>query len=71
MPARRPTLRVVTAPEPSPRLCIDPTARGYYVVYRRGEANFCPGCGRSQWYLGRGSAECAYCSTALPFERAG
>lgn len=34
--------------------------------YRLGETNHCPGCGRSQWLVGRISAECAFCSTALP-----
>jgi hypothetical protein len=46
----------------------NPEVRGYHVVYRRHETNFCPGCGRAHWYLGRLSAECAFCATALPFE---
>ena len=45
----------------------DPARRGYHVVYRQHETNHCPGCGRSQWWLGRSSAECAICATALPF----
>lgn len=40
--------------------------RGYHVVYRGGEVNRCPGCGRSHWYVGRLSAECGFCGTALP-----
>ncbi|HJQ17082.1 MAG TPA: hypothetical protein VJ859_08770 [Allosphingosinicella sp.] len=40
--------------------------RGYNVLYREGELNFCPGCGRSHWYVGRLLAECAYCGTAVP-----
>jgi len=40
--------------------------RGYHVAYREGEANRCPGCGRSHWYVGRLSAECGFCGTALP-----
>lgn len=43
-------------------------ARGYHVVYREHEANYCPGCGRAHWYVGRTMAECAFCSTALPLE---
>ena len=43
-----------------------PAARGYGVIYRDGEANFCPGCGRSHWYVGRLLAECAWCGTAVP-----
>ena len=45
----------------------DPSLRGYHVVYRQHETNYCPGCGRSQWLLGRRSAECGFCATALPF----
>jgi hypothetical protein len=44
----------------------NPTARGYHVVYRENETNHCPGCGRTHWYVGRFSAECGFCSTALP-----
>ena len=44
----------------------DPAHRGYHVVYRENEVNHCPGCGRSHWYVGRVSAECGFCSTALP-----
>ena len=44
----------------------DPAGRGYYVAYREGEANRCPGCGRSHWHVGRLSAECGFCGTALP-----
>jgi hypothetical protein len=41
--------------------------RGYHVVYRQGEINHCPGCGRTHWLVGRLSAECAFCATAVPF----
>ncbi len=44
----------------------DPAYRGYHVVYRENEVNHCPGCGRSHWYVGRVSAECGFCATALP-----
>jgi hypothetical protein len=43
----------------------DPSARGYQLLYRPGEVNHCPGCGRTHWYVGRLSAECAFCSTAV------
>jgi hypothetical protein len=46
----------------------DPAGRGYHAVYREHETNHCPGCGRTQWYIGRLSAECAFCSTAMPLE---
>lgn len=48
----------------------DPAVRGYHVVYREHEVNHCPGCGRTQWLIGRVSAECAFCSTALPLAEA-
>ena len=48
----------------------DPAVRGYHVVYREHEVNHCPGCGRTQWLIGRMSAECAFCSTALPLAEA-
>lgn len=44
--------------------------RGYYIMYRDQETNYCPGCGRSQWHIGRMMAECAFCGTALPLEGA-
>jgi hypothetical protein len=44
----------------------DPARRGYHVAYREDEVNHCPGCGRSHWHIGRISAECGFCGTALP-----
>jgi len=44
--------------------------RGYHIVYRDHETNYCPGCGRTHWYIGRIMAECAFCGTALPLESA-
>ena len=40
-------------------------ARGYHVVYRASETNRCPGCGHAQWYVGRVTAECVFCGTAI------
>ena len=53
--------------------CIVPKAaeRGYHIVYRPDEVNHCPGCGGSQWLVGRLLAECAFCSTALPLLESG
>ncbi len=39
---------------------------GYRLAYRPHESNVCPGCGQSHWIVGRMTAECAFCSTALP-----
>jgi uncharacterized protein (DUF983 family) len=47
------------------RPAYDPKAKGHVVAYRRGERNRCPGCGREHWLVGRVTAECANCGTAL------
>ncbi|MCD2323707.1 hypothetical protein LQ953_06725 [Sphingomonas sp. IC-56] len=39
---------------------------GYRVAYRPQETNHCPGCSQSHWLIGRLTAECAFCGTALP-----
>ena len=44
--------------------------RGHHIVYRSNTLNFCPGCGRSQWHVGRISAECGFCATAVPLAEA-
>lgn len=46
-----------------------PATRGYHVMFRSGGQNVCPGCGGSHWHVGRVTAECAYCLTALPIEQ--
>ncbi len=53
-------------PIPIGRGHFDPSARGYHAVYREGQVNHCPACGRSHWIIGRQLAECAFCTTALP-----
>jgi len=40
--------------------------RGHHIVYRADGTNHCPACGRSQWYVGRISAECGFCGAAVP-----
>jgi hypothetical protein len=54
----------------SHRKAFNPSVRGYHAVYHDGEINHCPGCGRTHWLIGRMSAECAFCSTALPLREA-
>lgn len=44
--------------------------RGYHVMFHSGQKNICPGCGYSHWYVGRMTAECAFCTTALPIKAA-
>ncbi|MDZ7588798.1 MAG: hypothetical protein U5J78_06575 [Parasphingorhabdus sp.] len=41
-------------------------ARGFMPLYHQDIVNRCPGCGKSHWHVGRMSAECAHCHTALP-----
>lgn len=50
------------------RPMFQPSMRGYHAVYREHETNHCPGCGRTHWHIGRMTAECAFCSTALPLQ---
>ena len=49
-----------------PALAAQLAARAYRPVYRTGEPNRCPGCGRSHWHVGRIHAECAFCEAVLP-----
>jgi hypothetical protein len=58
------------SPIQSHRKAFNPSSRGYHAVYHDGEINHCPGCGRTHWLIGRVSAECAFCSTALPLKEA-
>jgi hypothetical protein len=44
----------------------DPGRSGLAVLYRLGETNHCPGCGGRNWHIGRETAECGRCATALP-----
>jgi CDGSH-type Zn-finger protein len=44
----------------------NPMKGGYTMLYHKGESNHCPGCGGTHWLVGRTSAECARCDTALP-----
>jgi hypothetical protein len=55
---------------PTKGLFYDPARRGYAAVYRENELNHCPGCGRTHWHIGRTTAECAFCTTALPLASA-
>ena len=44
--------------------------RGHHIVYRANASNHCPGCGHSNWFIGRISAECGFCGTAVPLAEA-
>jgi hypothetical protein len=56
--------------QPGEAFAHDPQERGYRVAYWTSKVNHCPACGRTHWYVGRVSAECAFCSTALPLSSA-
>ena len=42
------------------------TNNGYRAAYRPQQLNHCPDCAQSHWLVGRLTAECAFCGTALP-----
>lgn len=39
---------------------------GAAKTYRPGTMTACPDCGNANWLVGRSTAECANCATALP-----
>jgi hypothetical protein len=49
----------------------DGSKHGYRQTYKPARHNNCPGCGHSNWYVGRHSAECAFCETVLPLAYTG
>lgn len=59
------TAKIFTFPAPPKAPCIDPSARGLVPLYEAGMP--CPGCRNRAWLVGRLSAECAGCGTALEF----
>lgn len=59
---------IMNDPAAIARAPFSPAARGYAAIYRDGEVNHCPGCGHTHWLIGRTTAECAFCATALPLE---
>jgi hypothetical protein len=62
---------MATAILEAPRCTHAPEKRGYHAVYRRDSVNHCPGCGGSHWLVGRVSAQCAFCGTAIMLAEAG
>ncbi|WNO54572.1 hypothetical protein [Stakelama saccharophila] len=48
-----------------------PGRSGYRVSYRMNEVNHCPGCGNTQWEVGRMTAECSFCHAAVPINEGG
>ncbi len=62
----KPRLQLVDAPERKETLADRLARRAYHPVYRPGQINPCPGCGRSHWNVGRTIAECAFCGALVP-----
>jgi len=42
------------------------TPRGFRPLYHADSVNHCPACNRTHWHIGRATAECAFCETAIP-----
>jgi hypothetical protein len=42
------------------------SSRAYLPLYYSESINHCPACTRSQWHIGRTTAQCAFCDAALP-----
>lgn len=40
--------------------------RPFVPLYHQDTVNHCPACGGRHWHIGRSTAECAFCATALP-----
>lgn len=55
---------------PGGRHAFNLMARGYQVLFRADQTNHCPGCNGTNWYVGRVTAECGRCGTALPLAEA-
>jgi hypothetical protein len=59
-----------TVPSPKKTYQLDLSSRGYQVLFWRDQVNHCPGCGKTQWHVGRLTAECGFCGTALAIDAA-
>lgn len=59
--------KVMGEPAPGTPQPFNPHLRGFCVSYHVGrDVPHCPGCDRRHWHVGRVTAECAFCGTALP-----
>jgi hypothetical protein len=41
-------------------------SRAIVPLYYADTVNHCPACGHTHWHIGRSTAECAFCATAMP-----
>jgi len=41
---------------------------GFRPLYHEEDENRCPACGQRQWIVGRLTAQCVFCDTALPLD---
>lgn len=63
-------MNAISSVQPGRSFALDVSARGYQVLFRTDETNRCPGCGHAQWIVGRITAECCFCGTALALAEA-
>lgn len=43
----------------------------YALTYHSDTLNYCPSCSGTHWLIGRMTAQCAHCETALPLAQMG
>tara|TARA_B100001179_G_C18186236_1_gene230880 strand:- start:179 stop:400 length:222 start_codon:yes stop_codon:yes gene_type:complete len=63
-------LRVVTPGKPQ-TIPLARGERGFRATFHPGQQNRCPACNQRNWYIGRSTAECAFCETAVPIAPTG
>ena len=56
----------MTMPFPPPARQGRIAVKGFMPLYHGDGVNHCPGCSGTHWHIGRISAECATCRTAIP-----
>lgn len=66
MKRARGQLALVAVKSQRPTLAEHLSRRAYRHLYRPGMINACPGCGRMHWWVGRASAEFAFCEAVVP-----
>ena len=54
----------------APATAFGTKARAFVPSYWMDRLNSCPACSRSNWWVGRMSAECGFCGTTLPIAAA-
>lgn len=55
-----------SVPAPVPHRYASTLQPHYAPTYHADTLNYCPGCSGTHWLIGRMTAQCARCDTALP-----